>query len=60
MNNQLKTTFVREGIKPVFPYDDVIQDGHIQQDTTLLDLSGDLFIRLAWLGVAAGMVMPLM
>ena len=58
MNNQLKTTFIREGIKPVIPNDDVIQDGHIQQDATLLDLSGNLFIRLAWLCVAAGMVMP--
>ena len=42
MNNQLKTTFIREGIKPVIPNDDVIQDGHIQQDATLFDFSGDL------------------
>jgi len=57
---KLQSTFIREGIKPVIRYNDVIQDSNIQQDATLLDLSGDLFIRLAWLGVATGMVVPLM
>lgn len=53
---QLHKPLISKRKEPVISHNNVIQDSHIQQDTTFLDLSGDLFIRLAGLSIATGMV----
>jgi len=56
----LQSTFISEGIKPIIPDNDVIQDGNIQQNAAIPDLICDLVIGFAWLEVAGRMVMTFM
>jgi len=53
---RLKNPFISEGIVPILPDDDMIQDSNIQQNSTIPDLLGDLIVGFARLAVAAGMV----
>lgn len=40
----LHGTFIRKGIEPVIPDDDMIQDGHIEQQAAILDLLCDFIV----------------
>lgn len=52
----LETSFIREGIKPVIPYDDMIQDSHIEQQSAIFDLPGNLSIGITRYCVATRVV----
>jgi len=58
--DQLETTFIREGIKPVICHDDVIQDSHIEQQAAIFDFLGNSIVGLTRLGIATRMVVALM